>query len=157
MRGRVLLILVGLALLAALPLVATSYYLYLVELAMINVIVAVGLNLLSGNCGQISLCNASFMGIGAYCTALCTTHFGLSTLIALPASITVSALLGAALGYPARRLSGLYLALTTLGFLELVGIVIEEFPDYTGGIRGLKVPRPDSFGHTLQSTAALYF
>src|SRR4029077_17387200 len=157
MRIRVLLTLIGLALLAALPLVATSYYLYLAELAMINVIVAVGLNLLSGNCGQISLCNASFMGIGAYCTALCTTRLGLPTLIALPASVVVSALLGAALGYPARRLSGLYLALTTLGFLELVGIVIEEFPEYTGGIRGLKVPRPDIFGLALQSNASLYF
>jgi branched-chain amino acid transport system permease protein len=47
--------------------------------------------------------------------------------------------------------------LTTLGFLELVGIVIEEFPDYTGGIRGLKVPRPDIFGLTLQSNVAVYF
>ena len=154
---RTLLILLGVTLLAALPSVATSYYLYLTELAMINVIVAVGLNLLSGNCGQISLCNASFMGIGAYCTALCTTRLGLPTLIALPASVIISALLGAALGYPARRLSGLYLALTTLGFLELVGIVIEEFPDYTGGIRGLKVPRPDIFGLTLQSNVAVYF
>jgi branched-chain amino acid transport system permease protein len=154
---RALLILLGVTLLAALPSVATSYYLYLTELAMINVIVAVGLNLLSGNCGQISLCNASFMGIGAYCTALCTTRLGLPTLIALPASVIMSALLGAALGYPARRLSGLYLALTTLGFLELVGIVIEEFPDYTGGIRGLKVPRPDIFGLTLQSNVSVYF
>jgi branched-chain amino acid transport system permease protein len=157
MRMRVPLVLIGLALLAGLPLVATSYYLYLVELAMINVIVAIGLNLLSGNCGQISLCNASFMGIGAYCTALCTTRFGLPTLIALPASIVIAALLGAALGYPARRLSGLYLALTTLGFLELVGIVIEEFPDYTGGIRGLKVPRPEIFGFSFQSNVSLYF
>jgi branched-chain amino acid transport system permease protein len=157
MRRSALLIVIGLGLLAALPLVATSYHLYLVELAMINVIIAVGLNLLSGNCGQISLCNASFMGIGAYCTALCTTRLGLPTLIALPASAIISALLGAALGYPARRLSGLYLALTTLGFLELVGIVIEEFPDYTGGIRGLKVPRPEIFGFSLQSNVSLYF
>ncbi len=156
MPVRLLIIFPGLALLAALPLVATSYYLYLVELAMINVIVAVGLNLLSGNCGQISLCNASFMGIGAYCTALCTTRLGLPTLIALPAGVLISALLGAALGYPARRLSGLYLALITLGFLELVGIVIEELPDYTGGIRGLKVPRPDIFGFSLQSNSLLY-
>ncbi len=156
MRVRFLLILLGLALLAALPLVATSYYLYLAELTMINVIVAVGLNLLSGNCGQISLCNASFMGIGAYCTALCTTRLGLPTLIALPASVVVAALLGAALGYPARRLSGLYLALITLGFLELVGIVFEEFPEYTGGIRGLKVPRPEIFGFSFQSNVSLY-
>jgi branched-chain amino acid transport system permease protein len=157
MRMRVLLILVGLVLLAALPLVATSYYLYLAELAMINVIIAVGLNLLSGNCGQISLCNASFMGIGAYCTGLCTTRLGLPTLIGLPAGVIISGALGAALGYPARRLSGLYLALTTLGFLELVGIVIEEFPDYTGGIRGLKVPRPEIFGFSFQSNVSLYF
>ena len=157
MRVRALLVLIGVLLLAALPLVATSYYLYLAELAMINVVVAVGLNLLSGNCGQISLCNASFMAVGAYCTALCTSRFGLPTLLALPASIVLAALLGAALGYPARRLSGLYLALTTLGFLELVGIVIEEFPDYTGGIRGLKVPRPDLFGFSLHSNVALYF
>jgi branched-chain amino acid transport system permease protein len=157
MRARFLLILIGLALVSALPLVATSYYLYLAELAMINVIIAVGLNLLSGNCGQISLCNASFMGIGAYCTALSTTRLGLPTLIALPASVIISALLGAAVGYPARRLSGLYLALITLGFLELVGIVIEEFPDYTGGIRGLKVPRPEIFGFTLQSNVSLYY
>jgi branched-chain amino acid transport system permease protein len=157
MRARLLLIPIGLLVLAALPLVASSYYLYLVELAMINVVIAVGLNLLSGNCGQISLCNASFMGIGAYCTALLTTRFGLSTLIALPASAIVAALLGAALGYPARRLSGLYLALTTLGFLELVGIALEEFPEYTGGIRGLKVPRPEIFGFSFQSNVSLYF
>jgi branched-chain amino acid transport system permease protein len=156
MRARVLLIPAGLALLAALPLVATSYHLYLAELAMINVIVAVGLNLLSGNCGLISLCNASFMGIGAYCTALLTTRLGLPTLIALPASTMVAAFLGAALGYPARRLSGLYLALTTLGFLEFVSIVLEEFPEYTGGIRGLKVPRPAIFGFSLQSNVSLY-
>ena len=157
MRTRVALILIVLGCLAALPVVATSYYLYLAELAMINVIIAIGLNLLSGNCGQISLCNASFMGIGAYCTALGTTRFGMPTLIALPTGVFVSALLGAALGYPARRLSGLYLALITLGFLELVGIVIEEFPEYTGGIRGLKVPRPEIFGFSFQSNVSLYF
>jgi branched-chain amino acid transport system permease protein len=156
MRARVLLILAGLALLAALPLVATSYYLYLAELAMINVIIAVGLNLLSGNCGQISLCNASFMAVGAYCTAMFTTRLGLPTLIALPLSVIIASLLGAALGYPARRLSGLYLALVTLGFLELVGIILEEFPNYTGGIRGLKVPRPEIFGFSFQSNVSLY-
>jgi branched-chain amino acid transport system permease protein len=156
MRLRIFLFGVGITLLAALPLLATSYYLYLAELAMINVVIAVGLNLLSGNCGQISLCNASFMAVGAYCTALLTTRLGLPTFIALPASAAISSLLGAALGYPARRLSGLYLALVTLGFLELVGILIEEFPDFTGGIRGLRVPRPEFFGFSFQSNFSLY-
>lgn len=157
MRRRALFVLLGVAPLSALPLIASSYHLYLAELAMINVIVAIGLNLLSGNCGQISLCNGSFMAIGAYCSALCTSRLGLPTLIALPASVVVSALLGAALGYPARRLSGLYLALITLGFLELVSIMIEEFPDYTGGIRGLKVARPEIFGFSFHTNLSLYF
>ena len=54
--------------------------------------------------------------------------------------------LGASLGYPARRLSGLYLALVTLGFLEVVSIAIEEFPDVTGGVRGLSLAKPDLVG-----------
>jgi branched-chain amino acid transport system permease protein len=138
------------------PLFATSYYLYLAELAMINVIIAVGLNLLSGNCGLISLCNASFMAAGAYGTALLVQRGGLPAFVALPAAALLTAVLGTIAGYPARRLSGLYLALVTLGFLELVEIAIEEFPDLTGGIRGLKVGRPEFSWVTLQSEKALY-
>src|SRR5258706_13760556 len=78
------------------------------------------------------------------------------TLIALTLSVIIASLLGAALGYPARRLSGLYLALVTLGFLELVGMVLEEFPNSAGGIRGLKVPRPEIFGFSFQSNVSLY-
>jgi branched-chain amino acid transport system permease protein len=149
-------LLAALACLCAVPLFATSYYLYLAELAMINVIVAVGLNLLSGNCGQISLCNASFMAVGAYCTTLFVTRAGMPAFAALPAAALVSCLLGAMLGYPARRLSGIYLALVTLGFLELVQISVEEFPNLTGGIRGLKVARAEVLGASLQSETALY-
>ncbi len=144
-------------LLCALPFFATSYYLYLVELAMINVIIAVGLNLLSGNCGQISLCNASFMAAGAYGTTLLSSRGGISGVVALPIATFFTALLGALVGYPARRLSGLYLALVTLGFLELVQIAIEEFPDLTGGIRGLKVARPELWVLSFRTDTALYF
>ncbi len=147
----------ALAAVLSFPLFATSYYLYLIELAMINIIVAAGLNLLSGNCGLISLCNASFMSAGAYGTVLLTESAGMSALVALPAATFLTALLGACVGYPARRLSGLYLALVTLGFLELAQIAIEEFPDLTGGIRGLKVARPEIFGFSFQSETALYF
>jgi len=68
-----------------------------------------------------------------------------------------AALLGACLGYPARRLSGLYLALVTLGFLQLVQILIEEFPEFTGGVRGLSVPKPQIFGYAIRSDFALYY
>src|ERR1700751_1443542 len=124
------------ALVSSAPLFASTYYLYLAELAMINVIIAVGLNLLSGNCGLISLCNASFMAIGAYGTALFTERAGLPAFAALLAATLLTSMLGAIAGYPARRLSGLCLALVTLGFLEVVEIAIEESPDLTGGIRG---------------------
>jgi branched-chain amino acid transport system permease protein len=68
-----------------------------------------------------------------------------------------AAVLGAALGFPARRLSGLYLALVTLGFLELVQIAVEEFPDWTGGVRGLSVPKPEILGLQIKSDSALYY
>jgi branched-chain amino acid transport system permease protein len=143
--------------LAGVPLVAGSYQIYLVELALLNVIVAIGLNLLTGNCGQISLCHASFVAIGAYTTALLTARLGLPYVMALPGGVVAAMMLGAALGFPARRLSGLYLALVTLGFLEIVLIAIEEFPDLTGGIRGLSIPRPQVMGLSLKSDTALYY
>lgn len=139
------------------PLAAGSYQIYLLQLALLNIIVAIGLNLLTGNCGQISLCHASFMAIGAYTTTLLMTRAGLSYLAALPIGAAAAALLGAVLGFPARRLSGLYLALVTLGFLEIVQIAIEETPDLTGGIRGLSVPKPHILGFHLKSDAAVYY
>ncbi len=119
-----------------------SYPIYLLSLAMINVIAAVGLNLLTGNSGQISLCHSSFMAVGAYMTTLLTLHLGLPFWVAIPMAAALAAGLGALIGLPASRLQGIYLALATLGFLQIVQIVIEEFADVTGGVRGLKVPNP---------------
>jgi branched-chain amino acid transport system permease protein len=155
-RSRILL-LIAAVLLCAAPLGMGNYQSYLAQLMMINVIAALGLNLLTGNCGQISLCHASFMAVGAYTSALLITRLGLSFAIAIPVGTLVSAALGAALGFPARRLSGLYLALVTLGFLELVQIAVEEFPDLSGGVRGLSVPKPEVLGIQIRSDIALYY
>jgi len=134
--------LIAIAALAAAGAFMSSYPIYLLSLAMINVISALGLNLLSGNSGQISLCHSSFMAIGAYVASLLTIRFGLPFWLAIPLAAVVAAALGALLGLPARRLKGIYLALATLGFLQIVQIVIEETADVTGGVRGLKVPAP---------------
>ncbi|MGH8713415.1 MAG: ABC transporter permease subunit, partial [Casimicrobiaceae bacterium] len=99
-----------------------SYPVYLMSLAMINVIAAVGLNLLIGNSGQISLCHSSFMAIGAYVSTLLTVKLGVPFWAAVPLAALASAMLGAALGAPASRLGGIYLALATLGFLQIVQI-----------------------------------
>jgi ABC-type branched-subunit amino acid transport system permease subunit len=123
-----------------------SYPVYLASLAMINVIAAVGLNLLTGNAGQISLCHSSFMAIGAYGATLMSARFGVPFWLAIPAGAVLAAALGALLGAPASRLRGIYLALATLGFLQIVQIVIEEFASVTGGVRGLTVPKPSVAG-----------
>ena len=77
-RARTLVIAIVAASGVALPLVGSSYQIYLAELILINIVAAIGLNLLIGNCGQISLCHASLMAIGAYSTALLTTRFAMT-------------------------------------------------------------------------------
>ena len=133
-----------------------SYPAYLLEIAMINVVAAIGLNLLTGNSGQISLCHSSFMALGAYGTALAVARIGAPFVVAVPAAAAAAALAGAGLGFPAKRLQGIYLALATLGFLEIVQIGIEELPDLTGGVRGLSVAKPMVFGNTRLPGYAMY-
>lgn len=136
----------ALVLLGLLGVFVGTYTIYLLNLALIAVIAAVGLNLLTGNSGQISLCHSSFMAIGAYVSALLAARYGLPFWAAIPLAAAVAALVGGALGLPATRLHGIYLALATLGFLQIVQIVIEEFADITGGVRGMSVPKPSWLG-----------
>lgn len=138
------------------PLLGT-YQLYLVNIALVNVVLAVGLNLLTGNAGQISLCNSSFMAIGAYACTLLSAKLGLSFWLALPVGGIVAMSFGCVLALPAMRLSGFYLALATLGFLEITQTMIEEFPGITGGIRGMIASRPTLLGWKLGSDLALYY
>ena len=147
---------IGAVAVVALALVAStlgSYPVYLLSLAMINVIAAIGLNLLTGNSGQISLCHSSFMAIGAYGSTLLTAKLGMPFWTAIPAGALLAAAMGAALGAPASRLRGIYLALATLGFLQIVQILIEEFADLTGGVRGLSVPKASLAGARLSDYA----
>ncbi|MEP7056763.1 MAG: branched-chain amino acid ABC transporter permease [Caldimonas sp.] len=133
-----------------------SYPIYLLSLAMINVISALGLNLLTGNSGQISLCHSSFMATGAYVASLLTLQLGLPFWLAIPLAALVAAALGGMLGLPASRLSGIYLALATLGFLQIVQIAIEETASVTGGVRGLKVPAASLAGSAKLGFYPLY-
>ena len=155
-RGRVAL----LALLAALvgmPPLFDSYYHFLLSLMLINVIVAVGLNLLIGNAGQISLCHSSFMAIGAYATIYLSTKLGLNYWLAMPLGGVVAGAFGCILGLPAVRVRGFYLAVVTLGFLEIIQIVIEQTPGITGGVRGMSASRPELFGVKLRADLHFYY
>jgi branched-chain amino acid transport system permease protein len=132
---------VVLALLALAAAGMGSYPVYLLSLALINIISAVGLNLVTGNSGQISLCHSSFIAIGAYGSALITAHSGLPFWGSIPLGAAIAAAVGALLGAPASRLRGIYLALATLGFLQIVQVLIEEYASVTGGVRGLTIPK----------------
>ncbi len=125
------------ALLALIPGIATGYVLYLVALAFIYAIVALGLNLLIGYAGQFSLGQAGFMAIGAYVAAILSTSWGWPFVLTLPAAAVVSAAVGYLLGLPALRLSGPYLAVVTLGFGLAVPQLIIWQGSWTGGSSGL--------------------
>lgn len=148
----------GVFLLAVLiPPMLGSYFHYIGMLALINVIVAIGLNLLTGNAGQISVCHSSFMAIGAYVTTYLFAKLGVPYLVALPVGGVVAAVCGLVVGFPALRVRGFYLAVVTLGFLEITNILVEEFPQITGGVRGIASPRPTFFGYHLTSDLAFYY
>ena len=147
---------IGAGLVVLLAIVAAglgSYPVYLLSLAMISVISAVGLNLLTGNSGQISLCHSSFMAIGAYGSALITARLGIPFWASIPLGALLAAGIGALVGAPASRLRGIYLALATLGFLQIVQVLIEEFASVTGGVRGLTIPKAAIAGIVLSDYA----
>nr|WP_249780115.1 branched-chain amino acid ABC transporter permease [Bradyrhizobium sp. dw_411] len=126
-------------------------------LALINAIAAIGLNILTGSAGQISLCNSSFMAIGAYATTYFYTQLGIVYWLSLPIGAILAAACGFILGFPALRLRGFYLAVVTLGFLELTQVLIEQLPDITGGVRGIGSPRPYLFQYKLSNDLAFYY
>lgn len=156
-RSRALLLLAGVVLLVFGPLLLGNYHQYILSLILVNVIIAVGLNLLIGNAGQISLCSSAFMGIGAYTTVYCMTEGGIPFWFALPIGGLAAALFGLLLGAPAVRVRGFYLAVVTLAFLEIIQVIIREIPAVTGGVRGLLAPRPEIFGFSFAQDLRFYY
>ena len=124
-------------LLNVIPGVAPGYVLYLVSLALIYAIVAIGLGVLIGYTGQISLGHAGFFAIGAYTCALLTQRAGLPFVVALLAAGCFTAAIGFMLGLPALRLSGPYLAVATLGFGLAIPQLVVWQGSWTGGSSGL--------------------
>ncbi len=125
--------------LAIFPLFARNYYVYVANFMAINVIVVIGLNLLVGYTGQISLGHAGFFAIGAYGTLALMLHAHFPFLIALPVAGLVAALFGFLLGLPALRLEGPYLAIATLGFGVTATQIIGKIQIF-GERQGLHAP-----------------
>ncbi len=141
-----------LVVLAAIPMaVNNSFVLGLLTLLTIYGILLIGLDITVGYLGQINLAQAAFLGLGAYTAALAVTRFGCGMLTALLAAAAVGCLFGAALSFPALRLEGPQFALSTLSFMALTTIALNEWESLTGGAQGLQVPRPHLFGVVLEA------
>ncbi|MEI7448295.1 MAG: branched-chain amino acid ABC transporter permease [Desulfomonile sp.] len=141
--------------LVVLPFLVGNYSLYIINLIAINAIVAIGLNILVGYTGQISLGHAGFFAIGAYTCVLLMVKAGVPFLLALPAAGFVSALFGFLLGLPALRLEGPYLAIATLGFGMAVTQVISHW-GYAGGHMGIVAPKMSIGPLVIQTGAQQY-
>src|SRR5712671_3955196 len=145
-----------LVVLFAVPLVGSSYWLDVLNRSAIAVIAAMGLNILTGFTGQISLGNAAFLAIGAYSTAYLALH-GVPFLLVIPASGILAALAGMVFGVPSLRLKGLYLAMATLAAHFIVEFAVTHLDSVTGGVNGTSVASPSVFGLALGSDRALSY
>jgi branched-chain amino acid transport system permease protein len=119
-------------------------------------IAGVGLMLLAGYTGLISLGNAAFLGIGAYTNSVLLAH-GVPFLITLPVAGLFTALFGVAIGLPTLRMSGLYLAIATLAFGSIVGTVFQKWNAVTGGFDGFAVPTPYILGYPIETANGIYY
>ena len=150
--------LIGLLTLVPLPWLAfNDYQRFLLDLILINVILAVGLNIVKGFAGQVTVGHIALMAIGAYTSAVLATKFGAPFWIALPGAMLVTAIAGAIVGIPSFRLEGAYLALATLGLAESVRIFISA-TDYLGASVGYSdIPPPNLFGYPLNTFQRYYY
>ena len=144
-----------------LPVIGSIYQISILISALIYVMLALGLNIIVGLAGQLVLGYAAFYAIGAYTYALLTTYFGFGFWICLPIGGVMTILFGLALGFPELRLRGDYIAIVTLGFGEIVRLMLLNWVSVTGGSHGISnIPKPGLFGIELdiqQATVYLYY
>tara|TARA_B110000116_G_scaffold40670_1_gene33041 strand:- start:1422 stop:2453 length:1032 start_codon:yes stop_codon:yes gene_type:complete len=134
-----------------------KYYLYILNTIGIYIILTVGLDILSGYTGLISLGHAGFMAIGAYSSAILVDQVGLPFGLSLIISPIIAGLFGFIIGFPALRISGMYLGLTTMGFGFIIRRLIIALREWTQGSGGLVVSSPELFGFTIKGDWANYF
>jgi branched-chain amino acid transport system permease protein len=153
-RWRVFLLL---AVFAFLPLISSDYLIGLATLCGIAAIGAIGLNILTGFTGQISIGVGAFLGVGGYTSAILTAKLGLSFWIAMPMAGIITAIVGGLFGLPSLRLKGLYLAIATLAAQVIIIFVISRWDAVTGGTAGLVLSRPEIGSFAFYSERSYYY
>jgi len=143
------------------PFIFSMYQTTIMTTALIYVMLGLGLNIVVGLAGLLDLGYVAFYAVGAYAYALLNYHFGLGFWIALPIGGALGAIFGIVLGFPVLRLRGDYLAIVTLGFGEIIRIILENWNEFSFGPSGIaNISRPSLFGIDLSvhdSTIYLYY
>jgi branched-chain amino acid transport system permease protein len=151
----------GLAVLVAalllLPFVANAYIVYMACLVAIIVISVVGLNILTGYTGLLSIGHAAFNGVGAFACGVAATRWGFPFWLAIPFGGLVAAGAGVVVGLPSLRIKGLYLAIATLAAQFIFLFIVQHWESVTGGDRGLQMSSPDLGFTRLDSDFKLYW
>ena len=150
------LLLLALALLVLPFLLPNAYYFDVAIRIALNAVVVIGLNLLMGYTGQISLGHAGFYGMGAYASAVLTTHYNWPAPLALVAGALATGLLAWLVARPVLKLKGHTLAMATLGLGIIIAIVINNEGHLTGGPDGISVPAFSVFGHAIGGDLGWY-
>ena len=135
---------------------ANEYHYFIMNLILINLIAAIGLQILMGFTRLLSLGHAAFMGVGAYTSALLVTNWECPFILSILGAGLVAALLGIIVGFPSLRIKGFYLMVATLAFQFVINYVIIHWEGVTRGIRGIELPAPSVFGISLEKNQAFF-
>ncbi len=146
-----------LLLFAVVPFISSAYFLYILNTIGIYAIAAVGLNLLIGFTGQISLGHGAFFGVGAYAGAILATRLGFPFYLSVPLAGIVASGVGMIFGLPSARLKHLYLCIATLAGQFIVDYVLVQWESLTGGAMGIVVPSASLFGLDLGSDRSFFY
>lgn len=150
--------LVGLVLLfAALPWLSGPYTLYILNMTGIAAIAAIGLNILIGMTGQISLGHGAFIGVGAYAGAVLAVDFSFPFYLSIPAAGLITAMAGMVFGIPSGRLKGLYLTIATLAGQFIIEYVLVHWEGVTRGTMGITLPSPEVLGFQLSGDRSFFY
>ena len=140
------------------PALFSTYQINIMITALMYVVLGLGLNIVVGVAGLLNLGYVAFYAVGAYTYALLHLHFGLGFWAALPIGGLLSALFGILLGFPVLRLRGDYLAIVTLGFGEIIRLILENWNDFSKGPSGISnIPRPGFFGLEMSLETAIIY
>jgi len=143
------------------PAILSTYQINIMITALMYVVLGLGLNIVVGVAGLLDLGYVAFYAVGAYTYALLHLHFGLGFWTVLPLGGLLAASFGIMLGFPVLRLRGDYLAIVTLGFGEIIRLILENWNDFSHGPSGISnIPRPGFFGMDMslnQSITYLYY